>query len=102
MVLIESERHIGAQMQRERRYYISSLAAHAEQLGRYIRGHWSIENSLHWTLDMSFREDESRIRNAITAQNMALLRRLTFNLIKQYKQNQQARSSIKALRKKAG
>lgn len=102
VVMVESERQVGEQTQTERRYYITSLTAQAEQLNKYIRGHWAIENSLHWTLDMTFREDESRMRDKIIAQNMALLRRLTFNLIKQYKQGQQTRSSVKALRKQAG
>jgi len=70
----------------ERRYYISSLSGQkpAAMLG-YVRGHWGIENKLHWSLDMSFREDESRARVGHSAENMSRMRRLTLNLLKQDK-----------------
>ena len=66
------------------RYYISSLAGSAEQLLAAIRGHWSIENSLHWTLDVSFREDQCRVRkdHGPRAQNINTLRQIGHNLLK--------------------
>ena len=64
------------------RYYISSLAGSAEQLLAAIRGHWSIENSLHWTLDMTFREDQCRIRKDHGPQNINTLRQIGHNLLK--------------------
>ena len=102
VVMVESQRQIDERIQTARRYYITSLEAKAAKLNEYIRGPWAIENSLHWTLDMTFREDESRMRKRTIAQNMTLLRRLTFTLVKQYQQGQQTRSSVKALRKLAG
>ena len=64
------------------RYYISSLAGSAEQLLATIRSHWSIENSLHWTLDVTFREDQCRIRKDHGPQNVNTLRQIGHNLLK--------------------
>ena len=69
---------------RDVRYYISSLRRNAPQFAHAVRGHWGIENSLHWSLDMTYREDESRVRNRTFADNLAWLRRLTLGLIKQH------------------
>lgn len=66
----------------ERRYYISSLPAKAALLGKTIRAHWGIENSMHWVLDVAFREDDCRIRCGDAAQNFAILRRIALNLLK--------------------
>jgi predicted transposase YbfD/YdcC len=68
----------------EIRYYISSLAMGVKQLARAVRGHWGIENSCHWVLDVTYREDESRIREESLRQNFAWLNRLTLSLLKQY------------------
>ena len=64
------------------RYYISSLDASASRLLEAIRAHWSIENSLHWSLDVTFREDQCRIRKDHAPQNMATLRQVSHNLLK--------------------
>ena len=64
------------------RYYISSLAGPAEQMLRAARAHWSIENSLHWSLDVTFREDQSRMRKDHSPQNMATLRQIAHNQLK--------------------
>ena len=64
------------------RYYISSLAAPAERLLKVVRTHWSIENSLHWSLDVTFGEDRCRIRKDHAPQNMATLRQVSHNLLK--------------------
>ena len=63
-------------------YYISNLAGSAGQLLGAARSHWSIENSLHWSLDVTFREDQSRVRRDHGAQNMATLRQISHNLLK--------------------
>ncbi len=66
-------------------YYITSLDANATFLAQAIRSHWGIENSLHWVLDVTFKEDRSRIRMGHGPENMTLLRRLCVNLIKREK-----------------
>ena len=64
------------------KYYISSLDVSAKRLLEVVRAHWSIENSLHWSLDVTFREDQSRVRKDHGAQNMATLRQISHNLLK--------------------
>jgi predicted transposase YbfD/YdcC len=68
----------------ETRYYISSLPVSVKQFAHAIRSHWGIENSCHWTLDMTYREDESRIRDAHVRENFAWLNRFTLSLLKQH------------------
>jgi predicted transposase YbfD/YdcC len=68
----------------EVRYYISSLAMGVKQLARAVRGHWGIENGCHWILDVTYREDESRIREEWLRENMAWLNRFTLSLLKQH------------------
>lgn len=83
----------------EIRYFITSLSHNAEKLADYIRGHWSIENQLHWVLDVGFHEDDSRIRKDNAPENLAIIRHIALNLLKQDKSS---KSSIKGRRKKAG
>jgi predicted transposase YbfD/YdcC len=68
----------------EARYYISSLKVDVKQFARAVRGHWSIENSCHWSLDMTFREDESRLREQHLRENFAWLNRFALSLLKQH------------------
>ena len=68
----------------EVRYYISSLAMGVKQFARAVRGHWGIENTCHWVLDMTYREDESRIRDKALRENFAWLNRFTLSLLKQH------------------
>lgn len=68
----------------EKRYYISSLPVGVKRFARAVRGHWGIENSCHWSLDMTFREDESRIRNRNLRENFAWLNRFLLSLLKQH------------------
>lgn len=83
IIMIESERTVGSQETSvERRYYWSSHVVDAQTFGEMIRGHWGIENSLHWCLDVAFREDESRIRTDHGPENLALLRKIAMNLAK--------------------
>lgn len=82
--LVESVRQVGeAAPTVERRYYLSSLGVDVEQFARAVRGHWAIENSLHWVLDVQCGEDRSRARAGHAAANLATLRRLALNLLKQ-------------------
>ncbi|HMB07153.1 MAG TPA: ISAs1 family transposase [Isosphaeraceae bacterium] len=68
----------------EARYYISSLEVDVERFARAVRGHWSIENGCHWVLDMTFREDESRLREQRLRENFAWLNRFALSLLKQH------------------
>jgi predicted transposase YbfD/YdcC len=68
----------------ELRYYISSLGVDVKRFARAVRGHWSIENGCHWVLDMTFREDESRIRERHLRENFAWLNRFALSLLKQH------------------
>jgi predicted transposase YbfD/YdcC len=99
VIMVRSERCLGGKQSQETRYYISSLEGDAKQGLRAVRGHWGIENKLHWVLDIAFREDDSRIRKGNGAQNFAVLRHIALNLLKQEKT---AKCGIKAKRRKAG
>lgn len=81
------------------RYFISSLPMDAQHFMQSIRDHWQIENGLHWVLDVAFREDDSRLRKNHAPQNMAILRHIATNLLKQ---ETSARVGMKAKRKMAG
>lgn len=67
----------------EVRYYIASIPMGVKRFARYVRGHWAIENTLHWCLDVTFREDENRVRNRTSANNLAWLKRFGLSLLKQ-------------------
>lgn len=84
LVAVDSQRRFpDGRVEQERRYFISSLTGtDARTFGRLIRAHWQIENTLHWSLDVSFGEDASRIRNGYGAENFSRLRRIAFNLLK--------------------
>lgn len=100
VIMVEAVREVlGKEKTSERRYFISSLGANAEQALRAVRGHWAVENELHWCLDIGFREDECQIREARSAENFAALRHIGLNLLKQEKS---CRLGIKSKRKKAG
>jgi predicted transposase YbfD/YdcC len=68
----------------EVRYYISSLEEDVEQFARAVRGHWGIEDGCHWVLDMTFREDESRLRERHLREDFAWLNRFALSLLKQH------------------
>ena len=84
LVVVESRREMAGQTSNERRYYISTLGKRtkAQKMAGYIRGHWTVENNLHWQLDVSFREDERRIRKGYGAENFSRLCRMSLNLLK--------------------
>lgn len=96
---IEDERRIDGMITRARRYYLSSLPAAAARIAAAVRGHWGIENRLHWVLDVAFREDECRVRIGHAAANFAVLRHIALNLLRQ---EQSLKVGIKARRLKCG
>ena len=95
IVMIESERIIGDKSSVETRFFISSLASDAKRLLQAIRSHWGIENSLHWTLDIAFAEDRSRVRKDHAPENLAVIRHMALNLLKQ---ETTAKGGVKAKR----
>jgi predicted transposase YbfD/YdcC len=99
IAMVQNQRRINGQVSTETRYYISSLESNAAKIAHAVRTHWTVENCLHWVLDVSFDEDACRIRTDHAPQNMALLRQIALNLLNQ---DQSTKAGIKAKRKKAG
>jgi len=82
VVMVESTREIGDKIERETRFYITSLVLLAYALGPVIRGHWAVENSLHWVMDMIFRDDECRVRTNHAPANFTTLKHMAHNLMR--------------------
>lgn len=82
IVMVESAREIGQKVERETRFYITSLGLLANLLGPIIRSHWAVENSLHWVMDMIFRDDECRIRTDHAPANFTTIKHMAHNLIR--------------------
>ena len=81
VVLVNREREVGGERTTTSHYYISSHAGTAAEFARYVRGHWDIENGLHWVLDVVFREDRSRVREGNAGTNLAMIRRVAASLL---------------------
>lgn len=97
--MVERERQFEERTENETSYYIGSVENNAKIFAHAIRSHWRVENSLHWVLDVSFREDESRIRKDHAPDNFAVLRHIALNMIKK---ETSVKKSIKAKRLRAG
>ena len=99
-VAVECDRNVEGKTTSQRRYFISSLdGQNAQVMAHAIRCHWGIENNLHWSLDVSFNEDQSRARKGNSAENLSRLRRIALNLLKR---DISAKVGIKKKRHKAG
>ncbi len=81
--MVERECHIGDKISFEINYYILSAKWDGKVFGNAVRKHWGVENKLHWSLDVSFREDECRKRAGHGAENFAMVRHIALNLLKQ-------------------
>jgi predicted transposase YbfD/YdcC len=82
VVVVESSREIGDKIEQETRFYITSLVLLAHLLGPIVRSHWAVENSLHWVMDMIFRDDECRIRTDHAPANFTTVKHMAHNLIR--------------------
>jgi len=98
IVMIQSERRIQENVSSQTHYFITSLSNDARAILAAKRAHWGIENGLHWVLDVAFREDDSRVRHGNADQNLAVIRHMALNLLKQEKT---AKGGIKAKRLQA-
>jgi predicted transposase YbfD/YdcC len=96
--MVQAERRVGDEATCETRYYITSLSGKATEFAYAVRAHWGIENSVHWVLDVAFREDDCRIRKENGAHNFGILRRIALNLLRQ---ERTAKCGIKNKRLKA-
>lgn len=97
--MIESQRDMGDHITQETRYFISSLPNDAKRFAEAARGHWGVENGLHWCLDVAFREDDSRVRKGHGPTNLAIINRFALSLVKQ---DPLRKVGVKASRKRAG
>ena len=91
--MVESKRTIGNKTSTEKRFFISSMEPKARHFANAVREHWAIENSLHWVLNVSFREDDSRIRRDYSSENISVFRHIVLNALRNDKKG---KKSIKA------
>ena len=98
VVMVESTREIAGKIEEETRFYITSLVLLAHLMGPIIRSHWAIENSLHWVMDMIFRDDECRLRTDHAPANFATIKHMAHNLIRMAP----GKDSLRLKRKAAG
>jgi predicted transposase YbfD/YdcC len=97
--MVQRERYVNGTTSMEASHYVTSLKSDAERVAQAVRGHWGIDNSLHWVLDIAFREDECRVRKDHAPANFAIMRHMALNLLRK---ETSIRRSIKTKRLKAG
>ena len=101
VLAVESIRSVNgasSKVETEIRYFLSSCPDGPAVLGQAVRAHWAVKNALHWVLDVTFREDDSRVRDRTAARNLAMLRKIALNLVGR---DQTTKASVRAKRKKA-
>ena len=96
VVIVESRRETNGKIEQERRYYIASTVMLASLMGPIVRSHWAIENSLHWVMDMVFRDDECRVRTDNAPANFSTIKHMALNLLRQPQGKQSLRGRRKA------
>jgi len=96
--MVKSKREINGRVSDCTRFFITSLPANASSFASAVRGHWGIENRLHWVLDMVFGDDHCRVRKDQGAKNFTVIKHMAMNLLRQAKQNK----SLRVMRKKSG
>jgi len=96
--MVESERHVDDKVTTEQRFFISSLKPNADKIALAIRAHWEIENGCHWVLDVTFGEDDSRIRRGHGTHNFSALRQKALSVLKR----ESTKISIRRKRIRAG
>lgn len=97
LIIVKSRREVGEKISSESRYHISSLPLNVKVAAEAVRGHWGVENGLHWVLDVVFDDDKSRIRKDYAPQNFNLIKKLTINALKQ----ESTRKSLSLANKRA-
>ena len=98
VVMVESSREISGKIEHETRFYVTSLVMLAHLLGPVVRSHWAIENSLHWVMDMLFRDDECRVRTDHAPANFTTIKHMAHNLLRRAP----GKGSLRSRRKAAG
>jgi predicted transposase YbfD/YdcC len=98
VIMVESSREVAGKTEQETRFYITSLVMLAHLLGPVVRSHWSVENSLHWVMDMLFRDDECRVRTEHAPANFAAIKHMAQNLLR----HAPGKNSLRSRRKAAG
>lgn len=98
VLMVESIRGTDSEVTSDIRYFLCSSKQSPEDLAQAIRKHWQIENNLHWVLDVTFSEDQCRVRDRVAAQNLALLRKIAINLVRRH---QGSKESLRGRRKMA-
>ena len=98
LIVVETTRECRGKIERETRLYISSLNLAAESVAQMVRDHWSVENNLHWVMDMVFRDDECRVRKDHAPANFATIKHAAFNFLKRAS----GKDSMRGKRKRAG
>ena len=95
LVIVDATREIGPKIERETRFYVTSSPLPADKLGPVVRDHWAVENALHWVMDMTFRDDECRIRTDNAPENFVTLKHMAVNLARRKKGKDSVRLTLK-------